>query len=240
MFKVVDKERAASVGGRGSLGVCSVETLRAHVSVGDAARHVSTLGVLFFTGADGGDVGSHDGFALAAEDVLDGFFELGELNLQIGSGGAEEDHVAAGVDLLGNLVGVEADALLEFLQLSVDDGHVGIVLDVDEGVAVGDDAAVSGEEGKIAEGFHGLGAENDVGLAFGDDVSIDGLAADAEVGEDAAAALRHAVNFALFDVHAQVEGCVADDLGHGDDTIAAYATKYDVFFHDCSIFLGEL
>ena len=93
------------------------------------------------------------------------------------------------------------------------------------------DHAVGGQEGEVAQGLHGLGAEDDVGLAFGDDVGEDGLAADAEVAEHRAAALAHAVDFALLDVEAQVEGGVADDLGHGDDTVAAYAAKYDVFLH---------
>ena len=57
------------------------------------------------------------------------------------------------------------------------------------------------------------------------------------MAEHRAAALAHAVNLALLDVHAQVEGGVADDFGHGDDAVAAYAAKYDVFFHCCCPFL---
>ena len=183
------------------------------------------------TGADGLDVGLDHGVALAAEDGLDGFLQLLERQLEVGSGSTQQHHVATGVKLLGDGVGVEADALLQLGQLGVDLLNLRIVLDVDEGVAVGDDGAVGGQEGQVAQGLHGLGAEDDVGLAFGDDVGEDGVGADAEVAEHRAAALAHTVDLALLDVHAQIEGGVADNLGYGDDAVATYAAKYDVFFH---------
>ena len=155
-------------------------------------------------GADGLNVSLDHGVALAAEDGLDGFLQFFEGELEVGSGSTQQHHVAAGVELLGDGVGVEADAFLQLFQLGVDLLDIRIVLDVDEGVAVGDDGAVGSQERQVTQGLHGLRAEDDVGLAFGDDVGKDGVGADAEVAEHRAAALAHTVNLALLDVHAQV------------------------------------
>ena len=65
-------------------------------------------------------------------------------------------------------------------------------------------------------------------------VGGDGIVSVAKIISDAA--LNLGMNVKQSEIHGMSQRGVADDFGHGDDTVAAYAAKYDVFFHCCSIF----
>jgi hypothetical protein len=184
-------------------------------------------------------VGCHDGLALAGEVALDGLFELFGREGEEAGGRAHEDHVgrARVARFLRYAVGLEDDGAGEGLEGGEDLVEVRIVRDVLHGLGRGDDGGVGREPGKVAEGLEGLEGEEELGRAFGDGGARDGLVREAEVGEDLAAALGHAVDLGLLDVEAGFHGGLRDDDGDGDAALAADAAEDYVVLHAFLAFL---
>ena len=90
------------------------------------------------TSTHGLNVKVDDLLAFLAEDVGNGLLDLLHGDAEIRHRGTQQHHVGTGLQLFGNLVGVEGNDMLKLTQLSVDLLHIGIIADVDEGVIVGD------------------------------------------------------------------------------------------------------
>ena len=97
------------------------------------------------TSAHSLDVEVDNLLAFLAEDVGDGLLDLLHGDAEIRHRGTQQHHVGTGLQLLGDLVGVEGNDMLKLTQLSVDLLHIGIIADVDEGVAVGNHHAVGAQ-----------------------------------------------------------------------------------------------
>ena len=182
---------------------------------------------------EGSKVGLDYGIALTREDAADGITKLVEVNAECSLCGAEEDHVGGTGDggILGQLLYIEADDMRQGSKGLTEFVDIGIVGNIDEGDAGGDDPAIGSEIGDVAQGFHRLHGDDDIGGATGDEVAGDRVAGDAQVGLNIASALTHAVHLGLLDIEILVHGCLADDSGDGKDALSSHTAEYDINFH---------
>ena len=151
---------------------------------------------------------------------------------------AEEDHVGGTGDggILGQLLYIEADYMRQGGKGLTKFVDIGVVGNIDEGDAGGNDPAIGSEIGDVAQGFHRLHGDDDIGGATGDEVAGDRVAGDAQVGLNIASALTHAVHLGLLDIEILVHGCLANDGCDGEDALSAHTAQYYILFHDLIVF----
>ena len=83
--------------------------------------------------------------------------------------------------------------------------------------------AIHAQHGHVAQGLQGLEGDEQVGAALIDDGRAEGNLREADLGVDAAAPLAHAVDLGLQRVEAAAAQRFEDDLGEGEDSLAADA-----------------